>query len=146
MSFYFLFTSGFLAVEIRIKTLAAHLGDLLHLAVCHVLQQPSQVCPRVHRLQLFFIQVQHLVDAPFVLELRIKNGIVVAWPPFDHRGHHHRWKHLTSFPVSPVTFVKRGIRKFEIRSFVELFLFQDFKRKKKKKEKQYISDSHRIRI
>lgn len=100
--FFFFFTSGFLAVEIRIQTLAAHLGDLLHLAVCHVLQQPSQVCPRVHRLQLFFIQVQHLVDAPFVLELRIKNGIV-AWAPFDHR-YDHRWKHLTSFPFL-VTFM-----------------------------------------
>lgn len=73
---FFFFTSSFLAVEIRIQTLAAHLGDLLDLAVCHVLEQPSQIRPRVHRLQLFFIQVQHLVDPSFVLELRIKNGIV----------------------------------------------------------------------
>lgn len=64
-------TSSLLTVEVRIQALAAHLRDLLDLAVRHVLQQPPQVRPGVHRLQLFLVEVQHLVDPSLVLELRI---------------------------------------------------------------------------
>lgn len=54
-------------MEVRVQPLAAHLGDLLHLAVVDIVDEPAQVGLGVHRLQLLLIQLQHLVHSPLVL-------------------------------------------------------------------------------
>lgn len=57
-------------MEIWIQTLTTHFRDLLDLTARHVIQQPSQIRPGVHSLELFLVQMQHLVHPSLVLELK----------------------------------------------------------------------------
>lgn len=65
-------TSRVLAMEVGVQPLAAHLGDLLHLAVVDIVDEPAQVGLCVDCLQLLLIQLQHLVHPPLVLQLQNK--------------------------------------------------------------------------
>ena len=59
-------------MKVWVQTLGAHLGHLVHVVGHHLLQELLQVAPRVDALQLFLVQVEHLVDTSFELELKIK--------------------------------------------------------------------------
>lgn len=60
-------------VEIRIQTFGTHFSDLLDVTAVHTFQKAAQICTRVQRLQLFFVNVQHFVDAPLVFQLSPSN-------------------------------------------------------------------------
>lgn len=62
-------TSSLLAMEIWIQSLATHFGYFLDLTIGYILQQPPQVGPRMHRLELLLIEMKHLVDPSLVFEL-----------------------------------------------------------------------------
>ena len=59
------------AVEVGIETLVAHFPHFLHIVGEHVVEKLLQVRPGVDVLQLLLVQVEHLVDASFELELEI---------------------------------------------------------------------------
>ena len=67
-------TSGLLTMKVWVQTPVAHPGDLLDLAVRYVVQKLPEIGSGVHRLQLFFVEVQHLIDPLLVLELKEKKA------------------------------------------------------------------------